>query len=102
MDPRDIAIRTILGEAIGESPQGQAAVAHILLNRARDPRWPSTVHEVAMQPNQFSAWNAANKGGNEHVRKHNPGSDPYQKAAAIYDGVLAGNIADPTGAATHY
>lgn len=101
MDSRDIAIRTILGEAANEGLMGQAAVAHVLLNRAADARWPSSVAEVALQPQQFSAWNEG-AGGNHLTDKYGPGSDPYEKAGRIYDAVAAGSITDPTGGATHY
>lgn len=101
MNARDIAIRTILGEAMGEGTMGQAAVAHVLRNRAADPRWPSTIGDVALQPKQFSAWNAG-AGGNDLVREYGPESDPYQKAGMVYDAVMAGKIPDPTGGATHY
>lgn len=101
MNERDIAIRTILGEAMGEGPQGWAAVAHVLRNRAADPRWPSAVQDVALQPKQFSAWNTG-AGGNDLVNKYGPNSDPYQKVGLIYDQVMSGAIADPTGGATHY
>jgi hypothetical protein len=101
MDPRDIAIRTILGEAASESPTGQAAVAHVLLNRARDPRWPSAVQDVALQNKQFSAWNSG-AGGNHLVNKYKPGDAAYERVGAIYDQVASGAISDPTGGATHY
>lgn len=101
MNARDIAIRTILGEAAGESPLGQAAVAHVLLNRAADPRWPSTLSEVALQPKQFSAWNKG-AGGNHLVNKYSPGDAAYERVGAVYDAVISGSIADPTGGATHY
>ncbi|MEO0560612.1 MAG: cell wall hydrolase [Chloroflexota bacterium] len=100
-DARDIAIRTIIGEAANESPMGQAAVAHVLLNRARDERWPSTVNEVALQPSQFSAWNKG-AGGNDLPYKYGPESDLYKRVGGIYDAVMSGQIADPTGGATHY
>lgn len=101
MNARDIAVRTILGEAANESTMGQAAVAHVLLNRARDERWPSSVSDVALQPKQFSAWNSG-AGGNDLVRKYGPGNPAYDRAAAVYDQVLSGEINDPTGGATHY
>lgn len=101
MDARDIAIRTILGEAAGEGPMGQAAVAHVLANRARDPRWPSTINEVALQPKQFSAWNSG-PGGNDLVRKYGAGDQTYERVGLLYDAVMSGYIPDPTGGATHY
>lgn len=103
LDPhdRDIVIRTILGEAAGEGPQGQAAVAHVVKNRMHDPRWPSYAADVALQPKQFSAWNKG-AGGNHLVNKYGPGSDPYEDVGNIVDGVWSGDIFDPTGGATHY
>jgi hypothetical protein len=97
---RDILIRTVLGEAGGESGEGQQAVAHVILNRARDPRWPSSVSEVALQPKQFSAWNKGS-GGNTHVNT-GPGTPAYEAAGAQVDAVLAGQSSDVTGGATHY
>lgn len=101
MNARDIAIRTILGEAASEGPMGQAAVLHVMMNRAADPRWPSGLAEVALQPKQFSAWNSG-AGGNDLVNKYGPDSDPYQRVGAVYDQVMSGQIPDPTGGATHY
>ena len=98
---RDIAIRTLLGEAANQGPAGQAAVAHVLLNRARDTRWPATVDQVALQPKQFSAWNTG-PGGNDLVHKYGPDSAPYARAAGVLDAVLAGHMPDPTGGATHF
>ena len=98
---RDILIRTVIGEAGGESPEGQQAVAHVVLNRAHDPRWPGSISGVALQPKQFSAWNAG-VGGNDLVRKYNPGDEAYERAAAAVDAVLSGQSSDITGGATHY
>jgi spore germination cell wall hydrolase CwlJ-like protein len=44
-------------EARGEPLQGKLAVAHVILNRVRDSRWPDTVRDVILQPYQFSAFN---------------------------------------------
>lgn len=98
---RDILIRTVLGEAGGEQDVGQQAVTHVILNRANDPRWPSSLSGVALQPKQFSAWNEG-VGGNSLVSKHGPQSEAYQRAAANVDAVLAGQSPDVTGGATHY
>lgn len=100
-EDRDILIRTILGEAASESDLGQQAVAHVIANRLRDKRWPNTLREVALQPKQFSAWNAG-VGGNDLVRKYGPGTPAYERAAANADLVLTGTTPDPTGGATHY
>ena len=47
--------RLIWAEARGVAkPAQQAAVGWCVLNRVDDPRWPSTVEEVILQPHQFA------------------------------------------------
>ena len=98
---RDTMIRTVIGEANNQGPRGQEAVAHVLMNRAADRRFPSNLTAVAKQHKQFSAWNSG-VGGNSLVRKYNPGSLQYNRAAKAVDRVLSGQSKDPTGGATHY
>ena len=98
---RDIMIRTIAGEAGNERWQGQAAVAHVILNRVAAPRWGGTAADVSLQEKQFSAWNDG-VGGNSIPNRIQPGSASYERIGAIVDAVSAGQIADPTGGATHY
>ena len=59
MTPRDLDIvaKTVWGEARGEGRKGMQAVAEVILNRAKDKRWPRTPADVAQQKWQFSAWN---------------------------------------------
>jgi hypothetical protein len=99
---RDILIRTILGEAADQGDQGWAAVAHVIRNRAQDPRWPDSPRDVALQPMQFSAWNDTSMGGNHLVRKYGPGDPMYERIGQVVDQAMAGDIPDPTGGATHY
>lgn len=47
--------RLINGEARGEPYAGQVAVGAVVLNRTRDPRFPSTVAGVIYQPGAFTA-----------------------------------------------
>lgn len=101
-DERDTVIRTVLGEAADQGPEGWAAVAHVIKNRTADPRWGGTPAEVAKQPWQFSAWNDASNGGNSLVSKYNPGDRPYDDVGRIVDEVFAGAIDDPTGQAVYY
>ncbi|WP_057845396.1 cell wall hydrolase [Bradyrhizobium retamae] len=98
---RDIGIRTMLGEAANEGAEGLAAVAHVMRNRTTDARWPDSIAGVALQPKQFSAWNAG-AGGNNLVRNYGPGSPMYERAGEVFDAVMAGKHVDPTGGATHY
>jgi len=96
----DVLTRTILGEAASESDAGQTAVAHVIRNRAADPRWPDTLSEVALQRKQFSAWNEG-VGGNTLTDKYNPGDPQYERAKANAIRALSSNE-DITGGATHY
>lgn len=98
---RDILIRTVAGEAMSESPAGQAAVVHTILNRAADGRWPTDPAKVALQPQQFSAWNKG-AGGNALPYTIKPGSAAYEAIGQLVDGAASGAIADPTGGAVFY
>lgn len=103
---RDLITRTVLGEASGEGPDGMAAVANVIKNRAASGQFPSDPGEVATQHSsngiyQFSAWNPASLQGNNLV--NTPSSSPkYQAAAAIVDEVFDGSYGDNTGGATFY
>lgn len=97
---RDIGIKTMLGEAGGESDVGLAGVAHVLKNRSLDSRWGGSISDVALAPKQFSTWNSG-PGGNRPQR-YKPGTPAYERAGRVYDAVMAGKTVDPTGGATHY
>ena len=45
--------KMLWGEARGCSTTEQAACAWVALNRVSDPRWPDTLREVLLQPEQF-------------------------------------------------
>lgn len=47
--------RCINGEARGEPYEGQVAVGATIVNRTRDPRFPSTIAGVIYQPGAFTA-----------------------------------------------
>ncbi len=59
MNERDIIImaRTVYGEARGESPEGQEAVANVILNRAKKHRISPA--KACLKSIHFSAWNNA-------------------------------------------
>lgn len=86
-------------EARGEDLTGQAAVAHVTLNRAADPRYPDTVCEVVTQSNgracQFS-WFCNDRSN----RAYN--SDAFRRALRVTLDVLTGSLDDPTRGATHF
>ena len=46
----------IYGEARGEPLTGQIAVAEVVMERVRDPRWPNDVCDVVQQKHQFPGY----------------------------------------------
>ncbi|WP_125153406.1 spore cortex-lytic enzyme [Clostridium rectalis] len=51
----NLLARLINGEARGEPYEGQVAVGAVVLNRTRDPRFPSSIAGVIYQPGAFTA-----------------------------------------------
>lgn len=106
----DIATRTVWAEARGEGPDGQAAVAWVLKNRALNPRWWSrngdevpddTIAAVCVDPWQFSCWNSNDP--NRAKLLALPKTDPtYIRIRDICRKVFEGTIPDPTKKADHY
>lgn len=45
----------VYGEARGESFTGQVAIAAVILNRLKDPRFPHSVPAIIYQPGAFTA-----------------------------------------------
>ena len=90
----EVLARIVKGETwVNSIYEGQVAVAAVVLNRVRSPRYPNTVPDVAHQPWQFSCYNP-------DVR------------ARLYDGPIRADALqaardaaagyDPTDGATHY
>jgi hypothetical protein len=103
LDPahRDLAIRTVYGEAANEPDQGQAAVAAVIKNRVDAGRYGgNSVPAVVLAKNQFEPW------GNTDARARMMGLKPddprYQKIGSIVDQVFSGQMEDPTAGATHF
>lgn len=90
---RDAIIRTTIGEAGNQPPLGQAAVAHVIMNRVIGTGSSPTA--VVLAPNQFEA----NASGLPAI---SPSSPKYQAVGKIVDGVLSGDTPDPTSGATHF
>jgi len=97
-------------EARSEPPVGQSAVAHVILNRVADPRYPDTACEVVTQGPTYK-WTL-----NFPVRhkcqfsffcdgkSDQPDKDSlaWQSAVTMTYGALTGRTYDPTDGATHY
>lgn len=100
---RDKMIRVVIGEAGAEPYEGKAAVAHVILNRAKANSREfggGTVDQVIEKPNAFEPW--TNRATRAALERESPTSKKYQQAAQIVDAVLAGQVADPTKGATFF
>lgn len=64
-------------EATNQCYEGQLAVANVVLNRVKSPKWPDTIYDVIYQKNQFTP---ASNGRLAKVLKDGP-SDAAKKAA---------------------
>jgi spore germination cell wall hydrolase CwlJ-like protein len=99
-DPLVCLARTIYFEAGGQSEQEKAAVAHVVLNRARSSAYPDDVCAVIREggetaPCQFSWW----CDGRSDVAVD---KDEYDRVVAVARGVMSGRIKDPTDGANMY
>lgn len=91
-------VRTILGEAANEPPQGQAAVASVILNRVASGKYGKSASDVVLAPNQFEPWNNRSK----ELMAIKPTSSQYQNVSDIVDMVNSGDIPDQSQGATHF
>jgi len=80
--------QAVYHEARGEDDEGQAAVAHVVLNRVHSSNYPNTICEVVFQPAQFS------------YITQNEGVDERSVRAAVLSYI--GFINDPTDGALFY
>ncbi|RMC36636.1 cell wall hydrolase [Paracoccus alkanivorans] len=81
-------------EARGESREGQAAVAEVILNRVESSAFPSTVCDVVNQPMQFSY----TIGGRKTIRN----KSAYQRVLAVAKESLLGAPRVLTSGATYF
>ncbi len=82
-------------EGRGESVAGQTAIAHVVLNRVRSPKFPNTICAVVEQRKQFSWWSDG--------KSDRPDDWPaFEISLNIAASVLAGTATDETQGATHY
>ena len=87
----------IYHEARGESLEGQAAVAHVTINRVNHEWFPNSICQVVYQSSQFS-W--------VHQRRnHTPqDTEAWNRALLIANSFIEGEFSsfDPTEGATFY
>jgi N-acetylmuramoyl-L-alanine amidase len=99
----DTLARTLWGEARGEGETGMHAVANVIMNRVRNPRWwGNTVESVCLQPAQFTCW--SHKDPNyEKLQAVTVETDQvFAKAIEIATKAIDAGMVDITGGADHY
>jgi len=120
IDPQEAycLAENIYYEARSEDIRGQFAVASVTLNRAKDPRFPSTVCGVVKQTTRsritdklvcaFSWYCDNEKKGREIPVNNKDGSinqlvtDQFRTASIIAIKALGGDVKDNTKGATHF
>jgi tape measure domain-containing protein len=98
---RELAIRTLIGEAIGESDAGLAAVANVIKNRYGSGKFGGSLSDVITAPGQFSVWNKGDPAG-DMARGVSVDDARFKRAAAIWDAVASGAIPDNTAGSVNY
>jgi hypothetical protein len=97
---RELAIRTVLGEAADEPDEGMAGVAAVIRNRVHAGRYGGAdVPRVVTAKSQFEPWGTEE--GRRRMYGYAPESEPYKRAAAAVDRVF-GEGYDPTDGMTHF
>ena len=94
----------IWGEAEGEPLLGKIAVAWVVKNRAKDPRWPDAYEDVILQRKQFSCFN---EGAGRLIQtlkalKGNWANQTWRECRWSAYGVIQGYLSDPTNGSNHY
>lgn len=107
-DERDVVTlaKTLEGEARGEPDDGKAAIAWVIVNRAKKVRFAGggaglvgAIARVCLAPAQFSCWNEGDP--NRPYLLKAP-AEAYAAERAIAELVLEGVTPDPTNGADHY
>jgi spore germination cell wall hydrolase CwlJ-like protein len=97
----DCLTQAVYYEARGETPSGQAAVAQVVLNRARSPAFPSSVCGVVFQragAKKGCQFSFACDGSTQRARE--PGA--WRRAQTIASRALDGFVMAEVGSATHF
>ena len=88
-------------EAASETPEGQRAVAQVVLNRVRDPRFPPSVCGVVYQGSERGTgcqFTFTCDGALQRI----PAPSAYERARLIAIAALSGRVEPNVGLATHY
>lgn len=99
-----IAAETVWGEARGEPWRGKVAVAWVIRNRAEDPGkdwWGDTIVEVCTKPWQFTCQHPSDP-NYAKLKALKDDDQGLLECRRVVEAVFRGEVADPTGGATHY
>jgi hypothetical protein len=97
----DCLATAVYYEASGEPTEGQLAVAQVVLNRVRNPAFPSTICGVVYQGSMLATgcqFSFTCDGSLERV----PDKRGWRKAGAVAGAALSGLVAPQVGLSTHY
>ena len=99
----DVLARTLWGESRGEGRTGMEAVAAVVMNRVRHPRWwGNDIISVCQAPYQFSCWNL-NDPNNVKMRTVSAAGHPeFVTALDVAQRASCGLLSDPTQGADSY
>ena len=102
LNARDILAKTLEAEAGDQGAIGMLSVGSVIMNRMMNPSYANNLHDVILQPGQFSVWNKTTgfAGGKQGVDVAN--MQASETAYAITDQLLDQNYNDPTNGATHF
>ncbi len=94
---------TLWMEARGDGLPGMQAVANVVMNRVRNPRWwGDDIISVCLKPDQFSSWNP----GSDQIAKVQEamvnGDLDYKVALHLTQLAIMGILPDTTGNADSY
>jgi spore germination cell wall hydrolase CwlJ-like protein len=96
----DCLTAAVYYEARGESREGQAAVAQVVLNRVRSAAFPKTVCGVVYQGAASHACQFSFACDGQASARHEAGA--WDRAKAIADRALGGYVMGAVGGATHF
>jgi Cell Wall Hydrolase len=92
----DLIARTMIGEEA--TPEGRAAVGHVILNRVKSGDFPGSVAAVVSQPAAFESWSSKGK----QLAAISKNSPDYQGAYQIAQGIMSGKIPDQTNGSVNF
>lgn len=97
----DCLAAAVLYEA-GNDPEGQRAVAQVILNRVRHPAFPKTVCGVVFQGSERSTGCQFTFTCDGALTRNSWSADSWSRARAISAQALRGTVDAAVGLATHY